>query len=61
MDDTAIMHNEIIDVEAKSNKKAKSNNKETKIITTNFNEKNVTCKIKNFYILLALLLITTYY
>ena len=25
---------------------------------TNFNEKNITCKIQNFYILLALLLIT---
>ena len=31
---------------------------ETKTVTTNFNEKNVICKTKNFYILLACLLIT---
>ena len=31
---------------------------ETKTVTTNFNEKNAICKTKNFYILLACLLIT---
>ena len=31
---------------------------EEKNIPTNFNEKNITCKIQNFYILLAFLLIT---
>ena len=31
---------------------------ETKTVTTNFNEKNVICKTKNVYILLAFLLIT---
>ena len=30
----------------------------TKTIPTNFNEKRVTCKIENFYILLTFLLIT---
>ena len=33
-------------------------NKETKTISTNFNEKKATCKTRNFYILLAFLLIT---
>ena len=52
--------NEIIDadVETKSNDQAKSNKEETETITTNINEKNITCKIQNFYILLAFLLIT---
>ena len=31
---------------------------ETKAISTNFNEKKVTCKTQNFYLLLAVLLIT---
>ena len=31
---------------------------ETKTVATNFNEKNRTCKMQNFYILLAFLLIT---
>ena len=31
---------------------------ETKTVPTNFNEKKVACKIQNFYILLAFLLIT---
>ena len=31
---------------------------ETKTVTTNFNEKNVICKTKNVYILLAFLLLT---
>ena len=43
---------EIIDAEAKSY------DKETKTVTTSFNEKNAICKTKNFYILLVLLLIT---
>ena len=44
MDDSAIMCDEIIE--------------ETKTIPTNFNEKNISCKIQNFYILLSFLLIT---
>ena len=52
MDDSAITCDEIIDAEAKSN------DEETKTILTNFNEKNVTSKIKNFYFLLVFLLIT---
>ena len=36
---------------------AKSNDEETKTFPTNFNEKNVTCKTQNFYILLGFLLI----
>ena len=58
MDDSAITCDEITesykedaDVEAKSND-------ETKTIPTNFNEKKITCKMQNFYILLAFLLIT---
>ena len=31
---------------------------EIKAVPTNFNEKNITCKMQNFYILLAFLLIT---
>ena len=59
MDDSAIMCDEIIelyeedaDVEAKSNDEVKLCNK------TNFNEEKVTCKTRNFYILLSFLLIT---
>ena len=33
-------------------------NQETKTIPKNFNEKNITCKTHNFYILIAFLLIT---
>ena len=61
MDDSAIMCDEIIDAEAKSNDEAKSNNKansnngKTK---THFNEKKAICKTQNFYILLAFLSIT---
>ena len=32
---------------------AKSNDEETKTVLKNFNEKNITCKIQNIYILLA--------
>ena len=44
--DSVITCNKIID------------NQETKTIPTNFNEKNITCKTQNFYILIAFLLIT---
>ena len=47
MDDSAIMCNEVIE----------PYNKQTKTIPTNFNEKKAICKIQNFYILLAFLLI----
>ena len=47
----------IIDAQAKSNNNVKSNNKEAKTIATNFNDKNITCKIQNFYTLLAHFLI----
>ena len=47
-----ITYDEIIDAEAKSY------DEETKTVTTNFNEKNVICKTKNIYILLAFLLNT---
>ena len=59
MDDSAIMCDEIIDVdaEAKSCNEAKSRDEETKAISTNSNEKNITCKIQNFYLLLPFLLI----
>ena len=48
MDDSVIMCDEIIE----------SYDKETKTVPTNFNEKNITCRTPNFYILLAFLLIT---
>ena len=44
MDDSAFMCDEIIE--------------ETKTVPTNFNEKDISCKIQNFYILFAFLLIT---
>ena len=50
MDDLAIMCDEIIDAEAKSN--------DEETVPTNFNEKKATCKTQNFYILVAFLLIT---
>ena len=46
------MCDESIDTEAKLN------NKETKAIPTNFNEKSRICQTQNFYILLTFLLIT---
>ena len=49
MDDLAIKCDEIM----------KSFDEEIKPLPTNFNEKKVTCKIQNLYILLAFLLITT--
>ena len=39
-------------------KAIESYNEETKVIPTNFNGKNITCKIEIFYILPAFLLIT---
>ena len=48
MDDSAITCDEVIE----------SYNEETKTIPTNFNEKKTTCRTENFYILLALLLIS---
>ena len=48
MDDSVIMCDEVID----------SYYKETKTIPKNFNEKKAICKMQNFYVLLALLLIT---
>ena len=47
MDDSAIICDEII-----------KSYDEKKTIPRNFNEKNITCKTQNFYILLAFLLIT---
>ena len=52
MDDSAIKCDEFIGAEAKSN------GKETKTFPTNFNEKNITYKTQNFYILVTFLLIT---
>ena len=51
MNDLAITCDEIKDAEVKSN------DEETKTIPRNFNEKNITCKIQNFYILLVILII----
>ena len=47
-----ITYDEIIVAEAKSK------DKHTKVIPRNFNDKNITCKIENFYILLVFSLIT---
>ena len=47
MNDLAVICDEVID-----------GDDETKAISTNFNEKKVTCKTQNFYLLLAVLLIT---
>ena len=51
IDNSVITYDEIIDAEAKLN------NEETKTFPTNLNEKNITCKTQNFYILLAFLII----
>ena len=48
MDDSMIMCSEVI----------KSYDEKIKTIPTNFNEKKVTCKTQNFYILLGFLLVT---
>ena len=47
MNDLVITCDEIIDAESKSY------DEETKTIPTNFNEKNKTCKIPNFFISLV--------
>ena len=47
-DDSAITCDEIIE----------SCDEKTKTVTANFNEKRATCKIQNFYVLVAFLLIT---
>ena len=47
MDDSAITFDEVIE----------SYDEEIKTFPTNFNEKKVICKMQNFYILLAFLLI----
>ena len=47
MDDSAIMSDEIIE----------SYDEEIKTVPTNFNEKNITCRTQNFYILLTFLFI----
>ena len=52
MDDSTITCDEIVDVEAKSN------DQETKAFPTNFNEKHLSYKTQNFYILLTFSLIT---
>ena len=56
MNDSAIFCDEVIDPDAKVS--PKDSNDETKTIPTIFNEKKVTCKTQNFYILLTFLLIT---
>ena len=48
MDDSVIKCDEVI----------KLYDEEIKTIPTNFNEKNITCKTQNFYILLTFLLVT---
>ena len=48
MDDSAIACDEVIE----------SNNKETKTISTKFNENKAICEVQNLYTLLAFLLIT---
>ena len=53
MDDSAIICDEVRDADAE----AESNDEETKTVPINFDEKKSTCKIQNFYILLAFLLI----
>ena len=52
IDDSVITCEEITDAEGKSI------DEEAKTVPTNFNEKNITCKAQNFYILLTFLLIT---
>ena len=53
MDDPAIICDEVIDADSKLS--PKDDNDEAKTIPTNSNEKKVTCKAQNFYILLAFL------
>ena len=55
INDSAIICDEVIDADAKLS--PEDSNDETKTIPTIFNEKKVTFKTQNFYILLAFLLI----
>ena len=55
IDNSVIMFDELIDVEAKQN------DEETKTVPTNFNEKDMTCKIQKFCISLAFFQLTYYY
>ena len=52
--DSVVICDDNIDVEAKSN------DEESNTISTNSNEKNLTCKTQNFYILPTFLLIIEY-
>ena len=54
MDDSAIICDEVIDMDTKLSPK---NDDETKTITTNFSEKKASCKTQNFYISIEFLLI----
>ena len=55
MDNSAIICDEVIDVDAKV---SPNDDDKTKTIPTNFNEKKTTCRMQSFYILLAFLLTT---
>ena len=55
MDNSAIICDEVIDVDAKV---SPNDDDKTKTIPTNFNEKKATCRMQSFYILLAFLLTT---
>ena len=55
MDNSAIICDEVIDVDAKV---SPNDDDKTKTIPTNFNEKKATCRMHSFYILLAFLLTT---
>ena len=55
MDDSAIICDDVTNADVKLSPK---DDVETKTIPRNFNEKKVTCKMQNLYILLAFLLIT---
>ena len=54
----SIIDNSVITCEKITDLDSKLYDKETKPVTTNFNEKHITCKTQNVYILLAFLLIT---
>ena len=56
MDGSASICDEVIDVDAKLS--PKDDDEEIKTIPLNFNEKKVTCKTQNIYILFAFLSIT---
>ena len=55
MDNSAIICDGVIDVDAKV---SPNDDDKTKTIPTNFNEKKATCRMQSFYILLAFLLTT---